>query len=348
MSKCALCLQREADKKGSHLVPHFLMKTIDNVHGKPGRDLELGFELAQGHVKSYFGGAVLPERLEPVLGEVSDEDIANSRSSMIVDYLLCSHCESRLGKLESSYSNSLKNFSDQEYLSNEESFHSLIFWTSIFWRLSVSDNKQYKLNTENEEKLRVIIDEGLNIMPGDVQTYVNQAKNGIKDIGYKLLRCYGYTFKNNAFVFLDNRNDNPYSMLVGEFSCFLYMDEKNDSHQQEFLGLEETSKKAAVNTVFEGEKIYPVSMEVFSDACSQGVEFWKNDFINEVDQMCDAVHLKFIGEGKMDPKIKAEVIHTIVEGDLPLGRKYEITAIVHAISITLMQYEPYRSIAERM
>ena len=86
MTKCALCLQREADKKGSHLVPHFLMKTIDNVDGKPGRDLELGFELGKGHVKSYFGGAVLPERLEPVFGEISEEDIDNSRSSMIVDY----------------------------------------------------------------------------------------------------------------------------------------------------------------------------------------------------------------------------------------------------------------------
>jgi len=349
MSKCALCLQREADKKGSHLVPHFLMKTVDNVDGKVGRDLELGFELGKGHVKSYFGGAVLPERLEPVFGEVSDEDIANSRSSMIVDHLLCTHCESRLGKLESGYSSSLKNSSEQEYQSNEDSFHSLIFWASIFWRLSVSESKQYELSEQDEEKLRVIIDEGLDVKHGDIVEYIGQTKNSINEIGYKLLRCPGYTLKNNAFVFLDNRNDNPYSMLVGEFACCLYMDcKKNDFQQQEFLGLEVTSNEASVNSCINGEWIFPVSMEVFSEACNQGVEFWKDDFITEIGEMCDAVHLKFVGGGIMDPIIKAHVVHTIANGELPLGRRYEISTIVHAISITLIQYEPYRSIAERM
>jgi len=193
MVKFALCLQRGADKKGSLLVPHFLMKTIDNGDGKAGRDLELGFELGKGHVKSYFGGTVLPERLEPVFGEVSDEDIASSRSSMIVDYLLCSHCENRLGKLESGYSASLKNFSEQEYLTNEDSFYSLIFWASIFWRLSVSESKQYELSEQDQEKLRAIIDEGLDVKPGDIATYIDQAKNSINEIGYKLLRCTGYT-----------------------------------------------------------------------------------------------------------------------------------------------------------
>ena len=65
MPNCALCQQREADKTGSHLVPFFLMRTIDNVDNKKERGMELGFELGKGHVKGYFGGSVLPERLEP-------------------------------------------------------------------------------------------------------------------------------------------------------------------------------------------------------------------------------------------------------------------------------------------
>jgi len=323
------------------------MKTVDNVDGKIGRDLELGFELGKGHVKSYFGGAVLPERLEPVFGEISDNDIAESRSSMIVDYLLCTHCESRLAKLESSYSNSLKTFSVETYLSNIDSFQSLVFWTSIFWRLSASENKEYKLSTENEEKLRLLIDEGLDIT--DVDAYADKAENLSVNIGYKLLRCIGYTANNNAFVFLNCRNDNPYCMLIGEFVCFLYMDVQNEwEGQQTFLGLEPLTSHAILNTCSNGENILPVSMEAFAEACRQGVEFWKDDFIKEIGEMCDAVHLKFVGSGEMDAKIKSEVIHKIAYEEIPIGRRYTIPAIVDAISKTLINYEPYKSIAMRM
>lgn len=34
MSKCLLCNTNEADKTGSHIIPHFLMKMIDNQKGK--------------------------------------------------------------------------------------------------------------------------------------------------------------------------------------------------------------------------------------------------------------------------------------------------------------------------
>lgn len=347
MPTCALCLLKEADKKGSHLVPHFLMKTVDNIDDKIGRDLELGFEMGKGHVKGYFGGSVLPERLEPVFGEITEEDIQEARSSMIVDYLLCTNCENRLAKLESNYSNSLKTHSENPYISTEDSFHSLIFWLSIFWRLSVSEKKVFKLSEKHEQQLRLLIDEGLDA--ADIDAYIAKAQSSITPIGYKVLRCVGYTAKNSAFVFLNNANDHPYCMLVGEFACFLFMDHKEvDKQLQKFLGLETVALKVNLNTCFKGEEIFPLAGEIFSEACRQVVEIWKEDFLAEVSEMCDKVHMKFIGSGKMHPAIKSRVIFAIANDENPLGRKYTIPAIVDAITKTLIMYEPYRSIAERM
>jgi hypothetical protein len=127
MPICALCHQLEADKTGSHLVPLFLMRTVDHIDNKKERGMDLGFELGKGHVKGYFGGGVLPEQLEPVFGEVSEADIAAYRSSMIVDHLLCSSCETRLGKLENFYSATLNKRADQPYQSTKDSFHAMLF-----------------------------------------------------------------------------------------------------------------------------------------------------------------------------------------------------------------------------
>ncbi len=54
MKECFIC-NNEADKKGSHIVPHFLMKRIDNEEGSKERDKELGFEITETGSKSYFG-----------------------------------------------------------------------------------------------------------------------------------------------------------------------------------------------------------------------------------------------------------------------------------------------------
>ncbi len=43
MRNCLLCYENPADKTGSHIVPHFLVKRIDNEPGQSGRDKEMGF-----------------------------------------------------------------------------------------------------------------------------------------------------------------------------------------------------------------------------------------------------------------------------------------------------------------
>jgi len=47
MDNCKLCKNKPADKKGSHIVPHFLLKRIENEEGKSERDYEIGFSIGQ-------------------------------------------------------------------------------------------------------------------------------------------------------------------------------------------------------------------------------------------------------------------------------------------------------------
>ena len=75
MNTCKLCLTQEANKKGSHIVPHFLLKRVENIKGKSARDFELGFAIGEFDTESYFGRSVPPENLEEVFGEINDEEI---------------------------------------------------------------------------------------------------------------------------------------------------------------------------------------------------------------------------------------------------------------------------------
>jgi hypothetical protein len=82
---CRLCHKKEADKKGSHIVPHFLLKRIENIEGKTQRDYELGFRIDKMGMSSHFGRSVQSEKLEETFGEISDKDIENNTHPLVVD-----------------------------------------------------------------------------------------------------------------------------------------------------------------------------------------------------------------------------------------------------------------------
>ena len=152
MKLCALCLQNEADKKVSHLIPHFLIKAVDNVDGRPGRDLELGFKITSESAKGYFGRALQPEKLDKVFGQLSEKQIQDSKGELIVDHLLCSSCEKRLGVLKSAYVQIDKKIEQKKYQSTYDSFLATMFWSSILWCVSVSDSIGFKLEDTQEKK----------------------------------------------------------------------------------------------------------------------------------------------------------------------------------------------------
>src|SRR5690554_2297226 len=108
MRNCLLCDENPADKTGSHIVPHFLAKRIDNEPGESGRDKEMGFVITEDSTTSYFGRSVQPEKLEEIYGEVTDELIENNSIDGIVDNYFCSDCETNLAIIESEYAKTIE------------------------------------------------------------------------------------------------------------------------------------------------------------------------------------------------------------------------------------------------
>ena len=63
MRNCLLCQHNEADKTGSHIIPSFLMKRIN---GGGRRDHEVGFEIRDGLVNTYFGRDIYEEERKAI------------------------------------------------------------------------------------------------------------------------------------------------------------------------------------------------------------------------------------------------------------------------------------------
>lgn len=256
MKKCLLCQEREADKTGSHIVPHFLLKRIDNQIGAKGRDNELGFVIGKLETKSYFGRNVLPEELERIYGEVDDELIENNDISFIVDNFFCSNSEKELGKLESEYALSLKKTSktNTNYTSIENKGIGFLFWISVIWRISILEKSGFKVKTKEENKLRRILKKYF------ANLKLDNNDQDLKSIGYKLLRSPNYPEKSATFLHCSPFNVRPYSIMIDEFILFFYFKSTYlNGMPSTFYGSEILMKNAEYNTPLKSEIIFSIS-----------------------------------------------------------------------------------------
>lgn len=334
MKKCLLCHEREADKTGSHIVPHFLMKRIDNQIGAKGRDKELGFIIGKLETKSYFGRNVLPEELEKVYGEVTDELITNNDISYVVDNYFCSICEKDLGNLESIYALSLNKTSnnDTNYTSIEDKGIGFLFWISILWRISILGNSGIKLKVKEERKLNRILKKYL--------TNFNFIDNDedLSSLGYKILRSPDYTEGTATYLHCSPFNIRPYSIMVDEFIIFFYFKKTYlNAMISTFYGSEILMKNAEYNTAFTSEKIFSIKKTELKEIIQNFVNNVASFRMNEYVEILDELHLKLGGIGKMNHKLKEKILNNIAGNNEPIGTKDSIENVRKIIATTIME-----------
>ena len=184
MDNCKLCLEKKADETGSHLIPHFLLKRVVNVEGKTGRDQEMGFNLETTTTTSNFGRSVSTEKLGELYGELTDKEIENNIDPHVVDNYFCKDCEIRLATIESNYS---KNVANPDTAC--KGVPALLFWTSIFWRMSISKKYGQFLREEHEEKLRNFLNEYISTDISEIPDNLDEDQIKKYNISYKALRC---------------------------------------------------------------------------------------------------------------------------------------------------------------
>lgn len=219
MGLCKLCNKKKADKTGSHIIPHFIMKYIDHEEGESGRYHELGFALSDFESKSYYGQAVLPEKLDDIIGNISDEDIENNEIPYIVDNYFCKDCEKRFSVFENEYAKEYKIFKSESKIRPEICF---MFWISVIWRISICDNHEFKVKIKEERLLQRILVKHMTIKITDFDFDLIRNDQECKKMVYKILRCNDCSHIEAPYMFFHPKHNMPYCMLFGENVLFIY------------------------------------------------------------------------------------------------------------------------------
>ena len=248
MGKCLLCLQNDADKTGSHIIPSFLMK---RVNGEGKRDHEIGFMVKNGISSTYFGRDVYEEKRRTITD--NEQKLYSRENYDVKDYIFCKHCEELLASLESKYAQSVNlAYSSKSNIKNTKvtSVEAMLFWCSIVWRVSVTEHLGSRLQKDLEERLRVAIItnniEGLNV-------------------SYALFRCKDYAKKteNGTCVCMDIA-DKSILLFVDDYMLVMVFDLDDDA-EFELFGIGLTLKKNTLNTGDKLEEISPLPIDVFTN-----------------------------------------------------------------------------------
>jgi hypothetical protein len=168
--KCALCNQREANKKNTHYLTDGIIRSCLNQDGSNEREKGLHFDISNDKpsVEVSFQRSTSPEKIEKTLGrEPTEEEIAAAKKNdFAVDNVFCTECESRFGVVEAKFIDTLlpQLRNDELVGQNEINFKEaklmrLFFYMQV-WRTAVCDTT-FKLSQKTLEQLRLSILKGL-------------------------------------------------------------------------------------------------------------------------------------------------------------------------------------------
>lgn len=342
MTKCILCKEKDADKKGSHIVPHFLLKRIENVEGKSGRDYELGFYIEEFDTKSYFGRSVQKDKLDDIYGELSDEEIEKNKHPLIVDNFFCSDCEKRLSVIESEYAKTLNKVGDDNYESGVSSEIGLLFWMSVILRMSINQKSGVQLTKGENEILRRILNRTLKDSIDKIDIKQMQESKDLKKISYKLIRCPKYSDESPTFLLFHPEFRKPYSLLIDEYLLLFSFKNNFDNYKSKnFFGLKDEVKTAQTNTINTNEVIKPISKETLKTVNDGIVVKIKTIRMSNIDEFLNRVHVAMGGEGKfMSEEVRTEIIQELTSTEKKLGRKYNIQDLRDSTYKIMKKYAP--------
>ena len=317
MNKCKIC-NSAADKSGSHIVPHFLMKRIDSEEGKKGRDKEMGFVITNKNPSSYFGRSTSENKLNEVYGIIDEERIDGNQIPLVEDYIFCSKCEGDIGKLESTYSESLNTHPQkgtENYLTKLNSDIAMLFWISIIFRLSISKNSGVRILPIHEEMLRNILNDYF------LKGFLNSDASRIK---YKLLRSINFSLKNSTILHFNPESINPYLLLVDEYLIVFSID--TEASIEKFYSVHLPTKEAAENNIARSyESIFSLTPNILSQLkqaiLNKAADLYKENFSDE----CDIIFARLkLGE-KMPVEMKEEIFDKVkTDVDVSFGDKFSL------------------------
>lgn len=229
---CALCQDKEANKKNTHYLSDGIIRKCLNIGGSNERERGFYFDISNDNPFVEFNFQRIDEvNLEKALGrQPTEEELENARQiPFSVDFVFCDVCEKSFTDFESQFSlrilPKLRNsvLSEVESLKTNEIYLVRMFCYIQIWRNSICE-ETFKLNPETQESLRQII--------------LNKQTDNINR--FPLLITYLETLGGDkAFTenYVGSTSDkNPYLIFMNDFIIQFYDNEESIKFD-EFYGL---------------------------------------------------------------------------------------------------------------
>lgn len=326
MENCKLCREKLAEKKGSHIVPHFLLRRIENIEGKTGRDYELGFYIEEFDTKSYFGRALQPDKLEDIYGALSDEEIEKNKHPLVVDNFFCADCEYRFSLIESEYSKTLNTIGNGNFKSGVSSEIGLLFWLSVFWRISINKRSGVELTSGENEISRRILKRELTQSICSIDIKKMQTYKDLNRITYKVIRCPNFSDKNPTFLFFHPNFDKPYSLMIDEYIVFLSFKNSYEHYKtRDFFGIQNEVFELTTNCVGTDEEISAITVNKLIAVNDDIINKMKTIRMAHLDKFFNKLHIAIGGHGPVMPvKIRTQILNELTSTEKKLGRKFTI------------------------
>lgn len=342
MEKCKICKKNDADKKGSHIVPHFLLKRIENIDGKTGRDYEIGYKIERLKSESHFGRSVQPEKLEEIYGEITEDDITRNKHPLVVDNFFCSECENRLSQIESEYANTIEIKAEKEYESGVNSATGILFWGSILWRMSINGESGVKLESEQDELLREVLDTFLPRKNGNLNEKSFTENKIVKNISYRLLRCNNCEKEDGKWLIFHPNFYNSLCLFIDEYVLAYSLNGQYDEiKEKDCFKINEFIIQAPTNVNVGNEIIKPFDKNIYRDMSTNIVNKMKDVYVEGLYDLFDKIHIEAGGKGdKMPLKLKQEIMIEITSEEKKIGRRYNQQEIVKSIYKVMKKYAP--------
>lgn len=340
MDKCNLCKKNDANKTGSHIVPHFLLKRIENIEGKTGRGYEIGFTIGRLKAESHFGMSVQPETLEETYGEITNDDISNNTNPLIVDNFFCSDCEERLAKIENLYAMTIRKVEKTNYQSGISSGNGILFWASIFWRLSVNGKNGIQLTENQNEFLRNILDTFLPRKNGEFNNELFTSSDIVQNVSYKIMRCHNNEKDDSKWMLFHPEFIDSFCLFIDEFVIIFSLNGSfEEIKKKDCFGINKLILKSPTNKSIGEEIIKPFDRSIFIKYTEKAIQKINYIFIQGLFDYFDRIHVELGGKGnKMPMELKMEIIKKITSEEKKIGRKYNREEIVKSTYEVLKNY----------
>lgn len=322
MNKCKLCEKNEANQTGSHIVPHFLIKSMVNEGGSTKRDKEVSFGINCIDADVFFGRSVTIDKIVETMGTtLTDDEIEEQSNHFTIDNMICDNCEKKLAIVESYYSlnSEIRNF---------DSKVSTIFWYSILWRISVSGCSGLTMVNKDEKKIRTLLNAtlALNIKTVEENCKMNTAL--FRNLAYKLLKVEEVNERDGLLFIAHPTHFSPYSLIINNYTIFLYMRLSYlNNTSQNFFGFEKFYKKTpSITDEVKFEEKFILNRQDFLKCIKKFADFKGKDFGDKLKIFVNSIFRSLTGKNA-SAKLVQNSIHEIIHGESTMGVRYSQTRI---------------------